>query len=66
MLRLAVELGLVRVGVVALDSTRVQANASPGANRTEEWIAKEVAKILAEAKAADEQEDQASTEPPAF
>ena len=63
-LALAVELGLVRVGVVALDSTRVQANASPGANRSEEWIAAEVAKILAEAKATDEQEDRASAEAP--
>lgn len=63
-LALAVEVGLVRVGVVALDSTRVQANASPGANRSQEWIAAEVAKILAEAKATDEQEDQASTEGP--
>ena len=64
-LRLAVELGLVRVGVVALDSTRVKANASPGANRTEEWISKEVAKILAEARANDEQDEQAGAGQPA-
>ncbi len=32
-LRLAAEVGLVRVGLVALDSTRIKANASQGANR---------------------------------
>ena len=59
-LRLAVEVGLVKVGVVALDGTRVQANASPGANRSEDWIRQEVDKILAEARSTDEAEDQAS------
>src|ERR1700704_1958072 len=41
-LRLGVEVGLVKVGVVALDGTRLQADASPGANRSEEWIRQEV------------------------
>lgn len=62
MLALAVELGLVRVGLVALDSTRVQANASPGANRTEEWIRHEVAEIIAEARANDEHDARAPAE----
>ncbi len=57
-LRLAAEVGLVRVGLVALDSTRIKANASPGANRTEDWIRKEVERIIAEARATDEEEDQ--------
>ena len=56
-LRLAAEVGLVRVGLVALDSTRIQANASPGANRTEDWIRSEVERIIAEARATDEEED---------
>lgn len=57
-LRLAVELGMVRVGLVALDSTRVKANASPGANRTKEWIDREVSKIVAEARGNDDQDAQ--------
>ena len=56
-LRLAAEVGLVKVGVVALDSTRIKASASPGANRTEDWIRKEAERIIAEARATDEQED---------
>ncbi len=56
-LRLAAEVGLVRVGVVALDSTRIKANASPGANRSADWIRQEVEKIIKEARATDEEED---------
>jgi transposase len=56
-LRLAAEVGLVNVGVVALDSTRIKANASPGANRTEDWIRNEVERIIAEARATDQEED---------
>ncbi|MGH2682341.1 MAG: transposase [Actinomycetota bacterium] len=56
-LRLAAEVGLVRVGLVALDSTRMKANASPGANRSADWIRSEVERILAEARATDEEED---------
>jgi transposase len=61
-LRLAVEVGLVKVGVVALDSTRVKANASPGANRSEEWIGREVARIVAEARGNDDKEAGAPSE----
>lgn len=43
-LRLAAEIGLVKVGVVALDSTRIKADASPGANHGMEWIRTEVDK----------------------
>jgi transposase len=64
MLALAVEVGLVKVGVVALDSTRVKANASQGANRSEEWIRQEVARIVAEARANDDAEAQAPSDNP--
>jgi len=56
-LRLAAEVGLLRVGVVALDSTRMKAAASPGANRSADWIRTEVERIIAEARAIDEEED---------
>jgi transposase len=59
-LRLAAEVGLVKVGLVALDSTRVGANASLGVNRSLDWIRDEVERIVAEAKATDEEEDRRS------
>ena len=56
-LRLCAEAGLVRIGTVALDGTKILANASLRANRSKESIEAEVAAILAEAAAADEGED---------
>jgi transposase len=56
-LRLAAEMGLVNVGLVALDSTRIKADASPGANHSEDWIRGEVDKIIKEARATDDEED---------
>jgi transposase len=56
-LRLAAEVGLVKVGLVALDSTRIKADASQGANHSMDWIRDEVDKILQEARAIDEEED---------
>src|ERR687898_778658 len=47
--------GLVRVGVVAIDGTKVQANAARAANRGYEQIARE---ILAEAAETDRREDE--------
>ena len=47
--------GLVRVGVVAIDGTKVSANASIDANRSYEQIARE---ILEEARRIDEEEDE--------
>jgi transposase len=47
--------GLVSLGMVALDSTKIAANASASANRTYEQIA---AELLAEAQAVDEAENQ--------
>ncbi|MBW3591779.1 MAG: transposase, partial [Actinobacteria bacterium] len=58
-LRLCAKAGLVMVGLVALDGTKVEANASSWVNRTEDQIDKEVAKILSEAAQADAQEDRA-------
>jgi len=47
--------GLVKVGVVAIDGTKVSANASMNANRSYEQIAKE---IIEEARRIDEAEDE--------
>jgi transposase len=56
-LRLCAEAGLVKAGVVALDGTKIKANASLSANRTQEYIEVEVKKMLAEAREKDEEED---------
>jgi transposase len=54
-LRLCASAGLIRAGLVAIDGTRMQANASQGANRTAEQLAKE---ILEDAANVDAQEDE--------
>jgi len=54
-LALCAEAGLVEIGVVAVDGTKVHANASQHATRTYEEIARE---ILAEADAVDAAEDE--------
>jgi transposase len=54
-LGLCAQAGLVKVGIVAIDGTKVQANASRDATRDYEQIAKE---ILEEAKAVDAAEDE--------
>ncbi len=59
-LLLAAEIGLVKVGLVALDSTRIKADASPGANHGMDWIRQEVDKIIKEARAIDDEEDRRS------
>jgi transposase len=56
-LRLCVSAGLVKVGVVALDGTKMKANASLAANRTKEQLVEEVKKMLMEAEAHDVEED---------
>ena len=53
-LELCAEAGLVRVGVIAVDGTKLAANAAPQATRDYEQIARE---ILAEADAVDAEED---------
>jgi transposase len=54
-LALCAEAGLVRVGVIAVDGTKVRANASERATRSYEEIARE---ILADAAAIDAEEDE--------
>ena len=49
--------GLVKLGAVALDGTKVAANAALDANRSYAAIAEEVQRMLAEAKATDAEED---------
>jgi hypothetical protein len=60
-LALCVEAGLVKVGVVAIDGTKMEANASLAADRTHEGLTQEIEKdvkrMLAEAEAADAEED---------
>lgn len=56
-LRMCREAGLVKLGVVALDGSKVAANASLAANRTYGVLEEEVRKMLAEAKEVDVEED---------
>lgn len=56
-LRLCAEAGLVKVGTVAVDGTKVKANASLSANRTHEHLEEEARRMLAEAQARDEEEE---------
>jgi transposase len=56
-LRLCAEAGMAKLGAVALDGTKIFANASLQANRSRESIEAEVAAMLAEAAATDERED---------
>lgn len=56
-LRLCREAGLVHLGKVALDGTKVAAHAALEANRRYEAIEEEVRRMLAEAKAVDAEED---------
>lgn len=55
--RLAREVGMGRLGVLAVDGTKVAANASLGANRSPEWVRGRIGEILAEAAAVDAAED---------
>ena len=49
--------GMVRVGVVSIDGTKVLANASRGANRSEQWLLEQASKIVDEATAVDARQD---------
>jgi transposase len=57
-LRLCAEAGLVRLGVVALDGTKMGADASADANRTVEALERQIAAMLAEAEKVDAAEDE--------
>jgi len=59
LLRLCAEVGLVKLGKVSLDGTKIKANASLAANRTLNGLEQEVDKMLAEAAAKDAEEDNA-------
>ncbi|MBI4001599.1 MAG: transposase, partial [Nitrospira defluvii] len=56
-LKLCAAAGLVKVGVVALDGTKIKADAALAANRTAETIEADVTRMLAEAQATDAAED---------
>jgi transposase len=56
-LAMCAKAGMVRVGTVAVDGTKLAANAGISANRTYEKIRAEVERILAEADAVDAAED---------
>jgi transposase len=57
-LAVCARVGMVRVGVVAIDSTKLAADASLGANRTYEGLRAEAARIFEEAAAIDAAEDE--------
>jgi len=56
-LRLCREAGLVKLGVVGLDGSKVAANAALATNRSYEAIEEEVRRMMAEAKKVDAEED---------
>ena len=58
-LRLCAEAGLLKVGKVSLDGTKMRANASLSANRTEKALGEEIERMLSEAEAKDAEEDEA-------
>src|SRR5215472_12724660 len=55
---LAARAGLGRLGLIAVDGTKIAANASKDANRTEQRLRELAAQILAEAEAVDGAEDE--------
>ena len=57
-LELCKEAGLVKLGRVALDGRKIPGNASLDQNRDEEWLQKEVTKLLAEGEGVDTEEDE--------
>ena len=56
-LRLCAAAGMVRLGLVALDGTKIEANAAAAANRTHAHLEAQVAELLAQAAATDQAED---------
>jgi transposase len=56
-LKLCAAAGMMRIGTVALDGTKLAANAAERANRTVDKLRDEVAGILRQAAAADQRED---------
>lgn len=62
-LRLCSQAGMVRVGSIAIDGTKIAANASTSANRSQQWVAEQARRIaedaVREAAAVDAAEDAA-------
>lgn len=56
-LRMCGDAGLIRLGLVVLDGTKVKANASLDANRSAATIDEQVTRMLAEAEGVDQRED---------
>jgi|Tabmets5t2r1_1033131.scaffolds.fasta_scaffold20341_2 transposase len=56
-LKLCAAAGMVRLGLVALDGTKVEANAAAAANRTHAHLQAQVAELLSQAAEADRVED---------
>jgi transposase len=56
-LRMCRDAGLIRLGLVVLDGTKVKANASLDANRSAATIDEQVRRMLAEAESTDQRED---------
>jgi transposase len=56
-LQLCAAAGMVRLGLVALDGTKVEANAATAANRTHATLEAQVAELLEQAAAIDQAED---------
>lgn len=63
-LMIAARAGLGRFGTVAIDGTKIRANAAIDANRGREWFDKHVAGIVADADRAHQPEDAAASENP--
>jgi transposase len=62
-LRLCARAGMVQVGVIAIDGTKIAANASKSANRSQQWVTEQARRIaedaVSEAAAVDAAEDAA-------
>jgi transposase len=56
-LKLCAAAGMVRLGLVALDGTKIEANAAAAANRTHAKLTEQVAELLEQAAQADRAED---------
>jgi transposase len=58
-LKLCAAAGMLRLGLIALDGTKIEANAAAAANRTHAHLEAQVAELLAQAAEADRAEDRA-------
>jgi transposase len=62
-LRLCAQAGMVQVGVIAIDGTKIAANASASANRSQQWVTEQARRLaeaaVNEAAAVDADEDAA-------